>query len=93
MLVVYVDDFKLSGHVDSAAKGWALIWKGIDMDSPTSLGLYLGCNHEVFERVLPDTGATVRGIEYNMVDFLRQCVARYMELTNTKSLKDVPTPL
>ena len=44
-LVVYVDDFKLAGPIGNIPKGWALIRKGIKMDDPTDVGLYLGCEH------------------------------------------------
>ena len=69
MLVVYVDDFKLSGPTGNLSKGWSLIRSGIRTEEPTKLGLYLGCHHEESERVLPDTGITVRVMEYNMEDF------------------------
>ena len=42
-LVVYVDDFKLSGPATTIKEGWQLIRKGIRMDDPVNFGLYLGC--------------------------------------------------
>jgi len=59
MLVVYVDDFKLSGPAGSLEKGWALIKKHIKTDAPHSVDQFLGCTHKRFTRVLPETGATV----------------------------------
>ena len=44
------------------------------------------------ERKLPDTGAKVRVIEYNMEDFLRSCVERYKELTGVIVLSCATTP-
>ena len=44
------------------------------------------------ERKLPDTGAKVRVIEYNMEDFLRSCVERYKELTGVTVLSRATRP-
>jgi len=90
-LVVYVDDFKLAGPAKAIKKGWDLIRKGIKTDDPSPLGMYLGCRHDVSERKLPDTGAKVRVIEYNMEDFLRSCVERYKELTGVTVLSRATT--
>ena len=81
-LVVYVDDFKLSGPAMAIKKGWELIRRGVKTN-PSPLGMYLGCRHDVSERRLPDTGARVRSIEYNMEDFLRSCVERYKAVSYT----------
>ena len=51
LLAVYVDDFKMSGPVENMAKGWSLISSKIDMDPPTPVGRYLGCEHLVTEKV------------------------------------------
>ncbi len=47
LLVVYVDDFKLSGPKENLAEGWRLIREdgGIKMDPATGVGRYLGCDH------------------------------------------------
>ena len=78
-LVVYVDDFKLSGPTENLKEGWASIRRSINTDEPHPVGLFLGCNHTVFERPLPDTGVMVRGVEYDMENFLRSCVERHKE--------------
>ena len=91
-LVVYVDDFKLSGPADNLVKGWELIRRNIKADSPHPVGLFLGCKHRHFERELPDTGVTVRGFEYDMEDFLRSCVGRYKVLTGVSYLRRAATP-
>ena len=46
-LVVYVDDFKMSGPQDNVAKRWTLIRKHIRTDQPQAVGKYLGCEHIV----------------------------------------------
>ena len=45
LLVVYVDDFKMSGLKESMSKGWELVGSRIDMDVPSGIGRYLGCDH------------------------------------------------
>ena len=52
-LVVYVDDFKLSGPQENLQIGWDLISQGIQLEKPEALGLYLGCKHEQSKQVLP----------------------------------------
>ena len=91
-LVIYVDDFKLSGPRENLAKGWDLIKSGLKIEPPGPLGLYLGCKHEESSRVLPDTGTRVRVMEYNMEEFLKSCVERYRELTGVDYLRRATTP-
>ena len=69
-----------------------MIRKGLKTDARSPLGTYLGCRHDVSERTLPDTGAKVRVIEYNMEDFLRSCVERYKELTGVTAPRRATTP-
>ena len=72
LLAVYVDDFKMAGPKDNMAKGWELIASKIDMDTPSPLGRYLGCEHlsrtsllgridhpfaHVFDKSIPDPAA------------------------------------
>ena len=45
-LVVYVDDFKMAGPRDKLDKGWPLIRRGLDIELPGPIGVYLGCSHE-----------------------------------------------
>ena len=47
LLVVYVDDFKMSGPKDNMSKGWSLIASKLDMDTPGEVNRYLGCDHRV----------------------------------------------
>ena len=91
-LVVYVDDFKLSGPTSNLREHWGLIRKGLKTDVHHSVGLFLGCNHVHIEKTLPDTGAKVRGIEYDMSNFLRSCVDRYKELTGVTLMSKATTP-
>ena len=91
-LVIYVDDLKLSGPADKLQLGWDLIAKGLTIEPPSALGLYLGCKHEESARTLPETGVTVRVMEYNMEEFLRSCVDRYRELTGVTYMRHATTP-
>ena len=45
LLAVYVDDFKMAGPEKHSPKGWDLIGSKTDVDTPTPLGRYLGCEH------------------------------------------------
>ena len=56
------------------------------------MDVFLGCKHEAFERALPDTGVKVKGIEYDMSDFLVSCVARYKDLAKVKVMRRASTP-
>ena len=91
-LVIYVDDFKLAGPRDKLQLGWDLIKAGLKIEPPGPLGLYLGCKHEESTKVLPDTGVTVRVMEYNMEEFLRSCVDRSRELTGVQCMRKASTP-
>ena len=53
MLVVYVDDFKLSGPKKNLAEGWTLIGRGITMGSSGPVGRYLGCHHDEASSTAP----------------------------------------
>ena len=72
LLAVYVDDFKMAGPKGNMARGWELIGSKIDMDTPTPVGRYLGCDHiartstlrkgdhpfaHVFDKNVPDPAA------------------------------------
>jgi hypothetical protein len=60
ILIVYVDDFKLSGPAENLAEAWSLIRKDISMGDPTPQGRYLGCNH------IPADSGNVRSITYDV---------------------------
>ena len=90
-LVVYVDDFKMAGPKDNLDKGWSLIRKGLDIEPPTPIGVYLGCNHE--EGTIKVGDIIARTMTYNMEDFLTSCVDRYLELAGDGvTLRTVATP-
>ena len=41
-MVVYVEDFKISGRDENIKKGWALLRKNMVIDQETPHGQYLG---------------------------------------------------
>ncbi|CAE8637047.1 unnamed protein product, partial [Polarella glacialis] len=87
MMAVYIDDFKASGPVEALKKAWTLVRSKIRTGAPTPLGRYLGCHHNVVE--LKDR----RVIEYDMHDFLEQCVSRYKKVCGEDVvLKKASTP-
>ena len=64
-MVVYVDDFKMSGPAANLPTGWGLISKGIKIDVPEDMGTYLGCQH-VRAIVNLTCGSEVRCLLYDM---------------------------
>ena len=43
-LVIYVDDFKLSGPTKNLAQGWSLLRRRLQIEEAAPVGVYLGCN-------------------------------------------------
>ena len=85
LLVVYVDDFKMAGPIESMSKGWKLIASKIDMDTPGQVNRYLGCDHVqeknvflskddhpfayLFDKSLPDPAAKTAAAAHRTQDF------------------------
>ena len=90
--MVYVDDSKMSGPAENLAKGWALIADGVEMGDLEPAGLYLGCKHKIYNAVSPNTGKPVKVMEYDMSEFLEDCVAVYKKLTGVSKLRKASTP-
>ena len=92
LLMVYVDDFKMSGPAKNMPEGWRLIRQGIKTDEPQAAGKCLGCDHKVKSVKL--NGRMVNQIEYDMQGFMEQCVSVYLELTkrDKSCLKNANTP-
>ena len=139
-LIVYVDDFKMSGPAEKMDSTWAMIRQGITTDKPEKAGKFLGCNHNEFQapadafadtlpgyvtgiRVMPDgetkptfvtkadlkkqqsnisteldkdntkSPQSCRYMEYDMEDFFKSCVERYIELAPKGTrLRQAETP-
>ena len=54
LLVVYLDDFKLSGPEISHDAAWKEIKTEIDITKPEPVGHFLGCNQTAGTVTLPD---------------------------------------
>jgi hypothetical protein len=91
-LVVYVDDFKAAGPTAAVHKVWDMIRQGIRIGKTEPAGLYLGCKHVITTQINPDTGKSVRVMEYDMEEFMQSCVDRYVELSGKSTLRKVATP-
>eukprot|EP00969_Alexandrium_andersonii_P056273 2480118-Alexandrium_andersonii.AAC.1 len=61
----------MAGKPESVQKGWKLIQSRLDLDPPTDIGRFLGCEHELAERAR--NGRVVRCMGYRMAGFLEQC--------------------
>ena len=99
MLVIYVDDLKLAGPAVNMAEGWAYIRGVLDIDDPSPVDLFLGCQHEVQCGINAGRSASspIPGpasiMTYNMDAFFRECVRTHVELSrHPHPLRKVMTP-
>jgi len=76
MLMVYVDDFKMSGKPGAVKRCWDNLRQegpqGIKMDEPAPVNKCLGCDHRKSTVVIE--GREYRCHTWNMVPFMQQCV-------------------
>ena len=93
LLVIYVDDFKLSGPADQHESAWREINDVIDTTEWGPVDQFLGCKQTRSEAVLADGGSAAT-MTYDMSNFLKQCVESYQKLTGipSSSLRPVATP-
>ena len=97
LLVVYVDDFRMSGPAKALAKGWETITKHINISTPEKSGKFLGCAHlrsrelipqggdpwsKYDESILRKEGVWKNVMTYDMEPFLQQCVEKCCELAS-----------
>ena len=92
MLMVYVDDFKMSGPTKNLPEGWKLLRSGIDMDDPYPLDRCLGCIHHIRAGMINQKPVQI--IEYDVCDFMQQCVQAYKNACGEPDmqLRKVDTP-
>lgn len=64
MLVLYVDDFLMSGPKSAIGTMWEKIGTALKIDEPGPMGLYLGCIHEEGMLTLP-CGREIRYCTFN----------------------------
>ena len=77
-LFIYADDFKMSGRTDNLAKGWSLLQKRVDIDTPYDISgqAYLGCQYHRREITLPGVWQSQFGCQEHgaIYAFLRSIV-------------------
>jgi len=54
LLIVYVDDFKMSGPEASMAKAWEKLRKGLVIEDPSPAGKFLGCNNVIIRHTVEE---------------------------------------
>ena len=96
MLMIYMDDFKMSGPKGNLKKGWELVCSAVQMGKMEPMGQFLGCNHERFNVTLPNK-VQITGTIYNMENYLKTLVAKYKKMVKDTTGKEpnmipVPTP-
>ena len=91
VLVVYVDDFKMAGPQKNLAQGWSMLRTRLKIEPETGLDMYLGCNQSKGNVTLGN-GHRVTTVTYDMEQFLRSCVDRYLEVAGDVKLNKVVTP-
>ena len=91
VLVVYVDDFKMAGPQKNLAQGWSMLRTRLKIEPETGLDMYLGCNQSKGNVTLGN-GHRVTTVTYDMEQFLRSCVDRYLEAAGDVKLNKVVTP-
>jgi hypothetical protein len=91
-LIVYVDDFLLSGAVEKLPAVWNAIKKEIKLGSEGPLSHFLGCTHKVVPKPTPTDKHRVE-ISFDMSGYLSQSIEAYREQANyTKPFLPVQTP-
>ena len=92
MLMVYVDDFEMSGPAKNLADGWKRIRSGLDIDDPVLVDRCLGCHHKQMKGEV--NGKSVNVMQYVVEDFMEQCVTAYKDLCGEPDMKlrPVETP-
>ena len=79
----------MAGPKNNLKKGWELLREKLIIEPDTGLDLYLGCNQSKGTVVLGN-GHEVTTVTYDMEQFLRSCVDRYLEVAGNFELKWSP---
>ena len=74
-LVLYVDDFLMSGPENLLKNMWGEIAKCLDIDEPAPMSLYLGCLHD--ESTVDIDGRIIRTMTFNQESFFTDKIERY----------------
>ena len=79
MLIVYVDDLKLSGPSAVLPEVWEILRKHVRLGKVQEYGRFLGVHHQRY-----DLGDGHFQLVYDMTEFMRSVLARYEEAVGTK---------
>ena len=79
----------MAGPKNNLKKGWGLLREKLIIEPESGLDFYLGCNQSKGSVVLGN-GHKVITVTYDMEQFLRSCVDRYLEVAGNVELKKVP---
>ena len=85
VLMVYVDDFKMSGPEKSLAEGWKRITRGLDIDDPVLVDRCPGCHHKQLKG--ESDGKSVNVMRYVVEHFMEQCVQAHKDLCHEPGMK------
>ena len=88
LLIVYVDDFHLSGPAAHHEAVWKRIGSVIDIDEPSPFDRFLGCHHDIEET------PNGKKCTFKMFEYINQAINMYLEYTGCtlKELRPVQTP-
>jgi hypothetical protein len=78
LVVVYVDDFTVSGPIEDVDKTCSLLESMFTMGKSETLDRLLGCKYVVQDVVYE--GKAARKVTLDMTEFAKQCVERYDEV-------------
>ena len=108
ILVLYVDDFRISGPTTSMKRAWETITRHVKLGEIEESAKFLGCQHSLSSQIIPAGGdpwrkyaaaelkncktTKINIMTYDMESFLMSCIDKYKELTNVKHLPHVDTP-
>ena len=85
MLIVYVDDMKMSGPKDSLATHWANLGKGINLAIPPGDSnkrlTFLGCDHVRFTETVK--GKLLQCLKWDATAGIRRGIAKYVAAVET----------
>ncbi len=77
-LIVYVDDFKMAGTQGNLSKGWQLLRMptdtspGIQMEDPTAVNRFLGCEHRTGTEVITWHGGEPTALDESLLKKKKQ---------------------
>jgi len=83
LLIVYVDDMKLSGPLQYMKLTWDLLGENITLEAPKGNSdnamTFLGCENRLVESMFehPEGKVKLRGMTWDVSHSMRRCVAKY----------------